>query len=258
MRLIVTRPLAQAQTLVAELRAAGVDAEALPLIDIAAVDDPQPLQRAWREIDGCAMLMFVSANAVLHFMQQRPKAARWPAAVLAACTGPGTAAALREAGVPESAVVEPAGEVFDSEALWLRLAERDWSARRVLVLRGEGGRDWLAERLRAAGATVEFVAAYSRRAPHLDPAARRRLARALARPGEHLWVFSSSEALRHLRALAGQADWSAAAALVTHSRIADSARELGFGRVMLVGTGSAALLRAERAMQARSIQSGAL
>ena len=54
---------------------------------------------------------------------------------------------------------------------------------------------------------------------------------ALARPGEHLWLFSSSEALGHLAAAAPRADWRGAAAIATHPRIAASARAVGIGRV---------------------------
>jgi uroporphyrinogen-III synthase len=126
-----------------------------------------------------------------------------------------------------------------------------------LVLRGEDGRDWLGERLGAAGAQLEFVAAYARRLPRLGAPQREQFAQALARPGEHLWGFSSSEALRNLRTLAGTVDWSTSRALATHQRIAGSARTLGFGEVMLSGTTAAALARAAQTHQARSIQSGA-
>ena len=83
MRLIVTRPRAQADALVAELRVEGVDAVALPLIDIAPVADPQPLREAWASLGTCALAMFVSANAVQHFMRLRPPAAGWPPQLLA-------------------------------------------------------------------------------------------------------------------------------------------------------------------------------
>ena len=140
MRVLITRPRAQADPLVTELRAGGIDAVALPLIDIAPAADPLAVRQAWDRLPACALAMFVSANAVLHFMRLRPAQAAWPAGVLAGSTGPGTSAALREAGVPPSLLVEPAGAVFDSEALWQRLRDRDWMGRQVLVVRGEGGR----------------------------------------------------------------------------------------------------------------------
>ena len=255
MRIIVTRPLAQAETLVAQLLAAGADAVALPLIDIAPVADTQPLQRAWMELPALALLMFVSANAVQHFMRQQPPGGSWPEQVLAGSTGPGTSAALREAGMPESCIVEPSGEDFDSEALWQRLRGRDWQGRRVMVVRGEGGRDWLAEQLAEAGADLEFVAAYQRVLPHLSAQARALLAAALAQPQAHLWVFSSSQAVDHLQQLWPAADWSASAAVTPHPRIGAACRSLGFGQVRQVAVSAAALMAAAR--EGPSIQSTA-
>lgn len=231
MRIVVTRPRAQAAVLAARLRESGLDVVELPLIEIVPPADPRPVQQAWVALPGLAFVMFVSANAVRHFFALRPAAAPWPPQVLAGSTGPGTTAALRGAGVPHAAVIEPSGAEFDSEALWQRLRERDWSGCEVRIVRGEGGRDWLAERLRGAGAHVAFVAAYARRAPALDPAARAVLAEAVAQPRRHLWLFSSSQAVGHLAELAGGADWSSSRALASHPRIAQAARALGFGRV---------------------------
>lgn len=255
MRIIVTRPLAQAETLVAELRASGADAVALPLIDIAPASDPQLLRQAWQQLPSLALLMFVSANAVQYFMQARPPGAEWPAQLLAGSTGPGTSQALREAGVPEAALVEPLGEVFDSEALWARLRTRDWQGRRVLVVRGEAGRDWLAEQLGQAGAGVDFVAAYQRVLPQLDAQLTALRDAALAQPQQHLWSFSSSQAVANLQQLSQGADWSASAAVAPHPRIVAALQRLGFGQVLLAAVGAAALGAAAR--EGRPIQSSA-
>ncbi len=233
MHVLITRPAAQAQALVAQLVADGVSALALPLIHIEPVADVQPLQAAWRDLPQLACVMFVSANAVIHFMAQRPPGLAWPDSLTAASPGPGTSAALRAAGIDAPALVEPRGEVFDSEALWQQLHDRAWSGRQVLVVRGDEGRDWLAARWRAAGARVCFVSAYRRLPPVLDSHQRALLHDALARPAAHLWSFSSSQALAHLAALVPAADWSASRAVASHPRIAARARELGFGRVEL-------------------------
>lgn len=233
MRIVVTRPADQAQALVTELQRRGAAAVALPLIDILPADDVQPLQQAWRELPQLACVMFVSANAVGHFMTHKPPGLSWPALVLAASTGPGTSAALRAAGISSPVLVEPAGEVFDSEALWLQLKARPWARTQVMVVRGDEGRDWLAEQWRAAGAQVRFVTAYRRQLPTLDSSARAVLHEALARPAEHLWMFSSSQALANLRMLAPAADWSASRAVASHARIADAANRLGFGEISL-------------------------
>jgi uroporphyrinogen-III synthase len=255
---IVTRPRAQAGAWVRELQAQGQAAEALPLIDIAAAPDPAAVRAAWQALGRYRFVMFVSANAVEQFFALAPPLPAWPDAVLAGATGPGTSAALRAAGVPAGARVEPAAgaAVFDSEALWARLSLLDWSGQAALVVRGEDGRDWLAEALRERGATVDFVAAYRRLAPELDAQGRALLAAARNEPSRHLWHFSSSEAVARLLALAPAADWSASSALATHPRIEAAARSAGFGCVEPVAPGVEALL--QRARLGPSIQSVAL
>lgn len=232
---IVTRPAAQAADWVQALRGLGQAASALPLIDIAPPTDPAPVRAAWEQLHAQALVMFVSANAVQHFFALAPAGMGWPAGLRAGCTGPGTAAALLSAGVPAAAVVQPAaGAGLDSEGLWAQLAPEAWAGRQVLVVRGEEGRDWLAEALRERGADVAFVAAYRRCPPLLGEAGATLLARAQAEPGAHAWIFSSSEAVAHLRALAPAARWQAARALASHPRIAQAAREAGFGTVELL------------------------
>ena len=195
MRLIVTRPPAQAAAWVAQLQALGLDAVALPLIGIAPVADGAPLQRAWAALGSYALVLFVSPNAVQQFFAWRGQVA-WPGHTRAASTGPGTTAALREAGVAQACIAEPAVDApsFDTEALWARLANRDWRGQRVLIVRGEEGRDWFAETMRQHGAEVDFIAAYRRLAPQADAVSTALIAAALAAPQQHLWLFSSSEA----------------------------------------------------------------
>jgi len=231
MKLLITRPQPQAVQWVEALRARGVDAHALPLIGIEAVGDATALDAAWRQLVSFALLVFVSPNAVSHFFLRRPAGIEWPATLRAATPGPGSAAALREAGV--ATVVEPAADAaqFDSESLWPRLAAHHWHGKHVLIVRGDGGRDWLADRLRAAGAEVVHLQAYRRTLPVLDAAQRALLDAACAQPAQHLWHFSSSQAIDHLERLAPGTVWSAAQALASHPRIGERARRLGFGSV---------------------------
>lgn len=236
MRVIVTRPAAQARTWVPQLQALGLDAVSLPLIGIEPAPDREALQSAWRQLAGTALVMFVSANAVAHFFAARPADSAWPGDTLAGSTGPGTSASLRAAGVAVDRIAEPdAAGPFDTEALWRRIGRGPWNGRRVLVVRGEQGRDWLADQLREAGAVVSFVAAYRRVAPRLDGTAATVLDEALADPASHCWHFTSSEAVAHLVQARPQATWTQARALATHTRIADTARHAGFGHVQSVG-----------------------
>lgn len=236
MRLLVTRPASQAEEWVQRLAAAGIDAVALPLIGIEPPADADAVRAAWGCLAAYRLVVFVSPNAAEQFMRAAPAGVRWPPATQAGSIGPGTTRALQRLGVPAACIVEPdaAAPQFDSEALWAQLAPADWPGARVLVVRGDGGREWLAETLRTHGAEVSLLAAYRRAAPRLDASSQALLQAALDRPHEHLWFFSSSEAIDHLAALAGpSAPWARSRALATHPRIAARAEALGFGRVTL-------------------------
>jgi uroporphyrinogen-III synthase len=233
MRVLVTRPAAQAHAWVDQLRARGFDAVALPLIGIEPAADAEPVRQAWRELAAHRLVAFVSPNAAEHFFRQRPDGVDWPVQTLAGSPGPGTTKALLALGVPPDRIVEPVADSpqFDSEALWARLSAHDWTGRSALVVRGDGGREWLAQTLRQHGASVALLGAYRRAAPRFDAAQARLLDEAIAAPARHLWFFSSSEAIRHLGDARPGVDWSKASAAATHPRIAGQARATGFGRV---------------------------
>jgi uroporphyrinogen-III synthase len=252
-RVIVTRPRAQAQAWVRALLESGVDAQALPLIDITPAPDPLPVRQAWGELPGLAFVMFVSANAVEHFFALRPAGASWPAGLRAGSTGQGTTAALRACGVPDQAIVRPApGQTSESESLWAQINHEPWQGQCVLVVRGEEGRHWLAQQFQAAGAAVAFLVAYRRHPPQLDAAGEALLAQALAAPRGHVWLFSSSEAVGHLRALAPHANWTHSQAMATHARIAQAAGVIGFAQVAVVEPS----LQAVAAWEAQGAQGG--
>ncbi len=232
-RVVVTRPAAQALSWVQRLAARGIDAVAVPLIEIGAAPDAEAVRAAWAGLPARRLVVFVSVNAVLHFFAARPADAEWPMSLLAAAPGPGTAEALRGEGVAAASVIEPADDApqLDSEALWQRLSAHDWHGARVLIVRGDGGRDWLVERLIEAGAEVDAVAAYSRGVPRLSAEVQRQVDAACADPAGHVWLFSSSEAIANLALLAGAAPASDGRAIATHPRIAARARQAGFGTV---------------------------
>ena len=239
-RVLVTRPLAEARRWTDELCARGIQAESLPLIEIAALPDRSALQAAWKEVPAHAAVMFVSANAVQHFMAQRPAARAVQAQAWS--TGPGTESALRDTGWPEDLIRSPGHDAtaFDSEALW-SLVEHDvrsWAGRSVLIVRGANaqgqlaGRDWLALQLEAAGVQVVQCVAYMRRAPVPDEPQIRLACEALH--DGSWWLFSSSEAAQNLAQwLPGQIG-PQARALATHPRIAERLRQQGWGHVVLV------------------------
>ena len=247
---LVTRPAAQATRWVARLRERGVAAEALPLLAIAPLADLAPPQRAWAALASFDLVMFVSPNAVLHFFAARPAGAVWPPALRAAATGPGSVEALVEAGVAPALCVAPERAPYDSAHLWARLRGEAWAGRRVLIVRGDGGRDEFAQALQGAGATVEALPVYARGVPHWSEAERACAAAALAAPAGHLWLLSSAQAIGHLPQLLPGASWQSSRGIVTHPRIAAAARQVGFGRVAEAEPGIDAIVAIARALGA--------
>lgn len=237
-RVLVTRPLREALRWTAQLQACGCSAEALPLIAIESTD-PAPAQAAWQNLARYHALMFVSANAVHAFFAARPDGAAWGAELRAWSTGSGTTRALHEADVPTGLIDTPGDDApqFDSEALWQIVGQRPMAGQRVLIVRGAdasgriAGRPWLATQLQATGVQVEALAAYMRSLP-VWTAEQYAQARAAVQ-GDALWLLSSSDAVRHLALLLPGQDWRAARALATHVRIAEAARGLGFGCVLV-------------------------
>ena len=256
-RVLITRPSPEAERWVDQLCAQQIQAEALPLLRIAPVDQPElvaALRHAQTQWRSYRALMFVSANAASEFLthgidlpasesEWLPDSSALPRFW---SPGPGTARALMQAGVPATQIDGPAAdaEQFDSESLWLEVETHIQPGDRVLVVRGAtangatanakggkggNGRDWLAAQIAAAGGEVEFVAAYQRLGAQLDSAGKD-LARRAASDGT-VWFFSSSEAIQNLRLQMPQTSWHKARALVTHPRIADTARAAGFGDV---------------------------
>jgi uroporphyrinogen-III synthase len=248
-RLIVTRPQPQAAAWVAQLEAAGLSAAALPLLRIEPGADSDAVERAWRSLPRFAAVVFVSPNAVTRYFAARPAGLMWPSGLLAASPGPGTDASLAAAGIPSTQRVRPRDDAvqFDSETLWAELRERDWSGREVLIVRGNGGRDWLARTMEQAGARVQVVQAYRRSAPIWDTAQELVLAQAKEQPEHHLWLLSSGEGLDHLP----PADRSRWWALASHPRIAERARSLGWGQVHETRPDLASVIAAAQALQAR-------
>ncbi|WP_039049100.1 uroporphyrinogen-III synthase [Comamonas thiooxydans] len=262
-RVLVTRPLHDAKPWVDAFRARGLQAEALPLIGIGPCTDPaahQALLRA-RQLalkpGHYRAVMFVSGNAVQYFFAQDQTPAFDAEALLAPDTrawtpGPGTERALLEAGLASLQIDGPSPDAtqFESEALWQNVHGQVRPGDRVLIVRGTSpatapvadnagmsipstqgaGRDWLATRLREAGAEVELLAVYERQLP-VWTAQQLDLARQAASDGS-LWLFSSSEAVANLQQLLPQQQWHSGLALTTHERIASKALSAGFGRVL--------------------------
>ncbi len=239
-RILVTRPAGQAGTLAALIEAQGGEAVIFPLLEIGPADDVTELQMVAGQLDAFFLVVFISPNAVDYSLPTLLAGRTWPASVQTAAIGPGTVAALTAHGIAGTQVPV---ERFDSEAL-LELpalqAERV-AGQQVLVLRGNGGRELLAETLRERGAEVQCVTCYQRSAPSdATPLV------SLLRNGRlDALTVSSSEGLRHLFALLDaeeQARLRDLPVFVPHARIAEAGTALGLQRLVLTPPADAGII----------------
>lgn len=264
LQVLVTRPLDQAEGLTLAIRAAGGVPLSFPLLDIAPAADTATLYAQLQPLADYDLAIFISPNAVSYGMAAIVAAgASLPAQV--ATVGAGSARALRAAGV--SQVIVPT-ERSDSEGLLALLELAEMNGKRVMILRGDGGRELLADTLRARGATVEYATCYQRSKTS------KTLEELLSLKPEVLTV-TSSEALGHLREMLNQSlppcrgkdrmgvmqknDSVSTPALapplqgggdsllalpmfVPHPRIAESASHLGWHEVILSGAGDDGLV----------------
>jgi uroporphyrinogen-III synthase len=226
---IVTRPQRQAAVFAAKIGALGGVPIVWPAIVILPPPDAAPLAHAHATLAAYDIAIFVSANAVEY---GAPPPGRWPAHTVAYAPGPGTAEALVAAGIPNPQVPVTS---LDSEGLLELPSLADVTGKRVVVFRGEGGREFLGNTLRARGATVDHVPCYRRVAPQTGALG---LIEAIRDDRAHALTLTSSEGLDNLMGAlgpAGQREIARLPVFAVHPRIAERAREHGLRAVETAG-----------------------
>lgn len=244
---IVTRPAAAGDRLHRRLIAGGWEALWCPAFDIGPASDPRAAGAMLQALQRFDLVVFVSPNAVRATMAliEPP----WPAGVAIGAVGDATAAAVRAelALSAETPVIAPAGDAAGSEAFWAAWTDSGRVARRVLILRAQHGREWLAERFSAGGAEVEVLPVYTRVEHSLDSTARTLLRQAMAEHRSPIAVISSSEAVdaldRQLSAPDGATQWLRNGwALATHERIRERLLDAGYRRVEMTAADDEAVV----------------
>lgn len=236
--ILVTRPERQAQELSRLIGEAGGRAILFPVIEIVDVDDLRPLLELIGRLEQFDLAVFISPSAVDKAMNLIAARRALPPGLKVAAVGQGSARELKRFGV--GGVIAPRGR-FDSEALLALPDLADVAGRRVVIFRGEGGRELLGDTLRARGAEVSYAECYRRGRPSADAAA---LLRAWARGEVDAVTVTSGEGLRNLFDLLGKLgqQWLKKTPLFApHPRIAEAARELGIATVVATGPGDEGL-----------------
>ena len=236
---LVTRPKGQAERLARVISAAGGEAIVFPTIEIRPLDELAPLLGLLDRLDEYQIAVFVSANAVdigLPLLLQRRAV---PADLRFAAVGSATCTALEGFGI--TGVISPT-ERHDSEGLLALPEMTDVAGRRIVIFRGESGRELIAETLRGRGAEVEYAVCYRRVRPQADTAA---LA-ARWHAGEiHAVSAMSMESVSNLYQMLDEPTrrlLTATPVLVPHPRIAEDARKLGLTHVHITGHSDEALI----------------
>lgn len=228
---VVTRPAHQAETLCHSIEAAGGMAVRFPLMAILPPTDAAAARAQLAQLKQFHLAIFVSANAVTAALAMRASQGGWPPALAIAAVGQATARALTAHGL-HVAHVAPAP--YNSEALLSLPALQAVQGKRVLIIRGEGGRETLAETLRDRGAEVAYAECYRRAVPDCDVAVLYRVWES-ARPS--CLVVTSNEGLENLYNLVDEqhrAELLAAQLIVVSERAVALASSLGFSKPPVV------------------------
>lgn len=162
---LVTRPAHQSHHFIQMLQQAGAQVIAFPTIEIQPLASNDSLQSKLQGISDYHILIFISANAVTHALKWLvPEQIKTQAI---AAIGQSTRGALLEHGLKVSL---QATSGYTTEHL-LELEALQHSAiagKKILILRGEGGREQLAQSLTERGAQVDYAELYRRTIPKTD------------------------------------------------------------------------------------------
>lgn len=240
MAVLVTRPQPQANGLAKRLLSQGAAAHVYPTIEIVPNALSASELQCIAELDRCNGVICISASAAE--LGVRLCADRWPQWPLHQtwyAVGPASGKPLQGWGL--NLFIAAAGS--SSETLLALPALNTVEGQRFLILRGNGGRETLADTLRSRGAQVDYLELYRRQPAANEPA---ELTAFLTSTGLRVVTVTSGESLDQLLLQAGeQANAVRQCPLVVVSgRLAEHAQRLGFqGVYVAAGASDEALLQ---------------
>lgn len=234
----LTRPDGQGGELRAALEQLGARVQLLPLLVIRPLAPAPADRQKLIDLDRYDLVFFVSTNAASIGLDA---IAQWwpqyPVGILNFAVGPGTAAVIEQRGLP---AIYPT-ERMSSEALLALPALQQIAGKKALIVRGAGGREIIADGLRARGATVDYVELYERGMPRYESSYLQQLLQTAAPDAV---IISSAEALDNLKSLfAAVGEWSRLPLVVSSPRLAEHAKALGFPSISVIeGASDAAII----------------
>ncbi|WP_257293349.1 uroporphyrinogen-III synthase [Endozoicomonas sp. YOMI1] len=231
-RALVTRPEPQAQTLTEAIRAANGQAWPMPMLGIDALAETQTMRDCLLMLDQFDSVIVTSRPAarqgvelIERYWPQLPLHCRWFA------IGSSTAAELEQFAIK----AEYSDTGADSEALLTLESFNHMQDKRVLIIKGVGGRQVLEEQLSNAGASVHTLDVYQRSCPAYE---RNAVVKKLESHSINVILCGSGETLTNLGyylPMSYRADYRL---LVPSERVARQAHSLGFQQVTNTGGAS--------------------
>ena len=227
------RPGAANDRLADLLERDGISAWRWPAYQIVLTEDERRVAERFAHLDDVDMVVMASpaaVTAVAHWVE------KWPGHITLATIGEGTLRVIRAAWGDAVPVISPEGDAAHSgsEALF-EILRHTQIPRRVLIARGQTGREWLAQQLIELGADVEKLTAYVRVPIELTPAQIETLSHAVSGPSPIVYLTSSDSVatlLHAIKPVPEARDWMLhGSALTIHPRCADRLYEAGFTHV---------------------------
>lgn len=243
----ITRPEATACALSDACRQAGIDVVELPLMDIIPLADLSHAARQIMDLDHYSQIIFISANAVRIGMDLiEDYWPQLPVGVEFYAIGKATAAALAQRGVD---CVSGEGAMNSETLLNSAGLQARSELNKVLIMRGVGGRETLAEVLQSRGASVSYCELYERVKPNYEADVVEYLLNSIQ---INCWLASSAETLKNGLSLAGEnnlAKLCRIPVVVPGDRVAGVAREQGCMHVVVAeNAGADAVLEALKSL----------
>lgn len=242
-RVLITRPEGRANELLAAVSDLGGSSLHLPMMRIEPLADDESVKKQavsrCFDLDLYQRLIFISVNAVHHGLELIEDCwPQWPLKLQCYAIGKATADALRA----EHIEVAETAESMTSEGLLDLASFAAPLNEKILIVRGVGGREHLAEALRARGAAVDYLDCYRRSPPAISG---QELAAQLAEHCCNTLCMNSAETLENFMALSPPEAVLSWPVVVPSARVADTARHLGFSSIhCAANAGTAATIAA--------------
>ena len=228
---LVTRPKHQADNLEQLLTQQGFRVICFPTIDIIPSTSSPYLSNLDSYLAEMAIALFVSRNAVDFTFQHLNSPL--PASLQLGVIGKGTLMALNDHGV--STLIIPT-ENYNSEGLLESNALLNVLDKRIVIFRGQEGRNLLGDTLRDRGATVEYIEVYQRITPEYPAGYFAELTQ------DHfpdIAIFTSSEGLHNAFKLLNPEQSKmlrSKAWLLISERMRETARDLGHNADIIIAS----------------------